>query len=341
MELLLTIDLPKARSLIHHQQKILSIGSCFTEHIGNALSGLKFNVLQNPSGILFDPASVCSSLVSYIRNEACSENDLFFLNELWHSWRHHSRFSGIDKHEVLKAINASQHGAHHFLKEADWLIITLGSSFSYRLTEKAATFSNAHAVGVANCHRAPAQWFGKHLLAIDETVATLDNVIHQLARFNPTLQIIFTISPVRHIRDGVVENNRSKARLLEAVHHLVSKFDKLYYFPAYELVIDVLRDYRFYDIDLVHPNYAATQFVLDHFLNTHTNAETLRLIEELKKIVTARKHKSRFPDTDAHQTFLKAHMHKAIALQQKHPYLNLEEEISYFKNGEMRMESGE
>lgn len=338
MELMLNLNLPKADRLIHHQHALLSIGSCFTEHIGNALKEFKFNVLQNPSGILFDPVSVCSSLVSYIRNDQCSESDLFYLHELWHSWRHHSRFSGVDQHGVLKNINAAHHNAHRFLKEADWLIITLGSSFSYRLTEQASiampSFSNAHTgVGVANCHRAPAQWFQKHLLTIDETVAMLDNALHQLFEFNPKLRIIFTVSPVRHIRDGVVENNRSKARLLEAVHHLVAKFDKLYYFPAYELVIDVLRDYRFYDIDLVHPNYAATQFVLDHFLKAHTSTETLQLIAELKKIVTAHKHRSRFPETGAHQTFLKAHLQKATALQQQHPYLNLQEEINHFSRG--------
>jgi hypothetical protein len=172
------------------------------------------------------------------------------------------------------------------------------------------------------------------MLTIEETVSTLDNTIHQLFRFNPKLQLIFTVSPVRHIRDGVVQNNRSKARLLEAVHHLVSKFDKLYYFPAYELVVDVLRDYRFYDIDLVHPNYAATQFVLDHFLKTHMTDDTLHLVDEIKKLVVAHKHRSRFPETGAHQVFLKSHLQKAKALQQQHPYLDFSEEIRHFSNGE-------
>lgn len=340
MDFMLHIDVPKAERHINHQHKILSVGSCFTEHIGNALKELKFDVLQSPNGILFDPVSVCSSLVSYIGNEQYGESDLFYLNELWHSWRHHSRFSGVDKHSVLSGINASQNKAHHFLKEADWLILTLGSSFSYRVVKDAVNNAgplqnvSSGAGGVANCHRAPAQWFQKHLLSIDEIVAALDNAIHQLFRFNPKLHIIFTVSPVRHIRDGVVENNRSKARLLEAVHHLVNKFDKLYYFPAYELVIDVLRDYRFYDIDLVHPNYAATQFVLEHFLKTHTSAETFQLIEEVKKIVTARKHRSQTPSTIAHQRFLQTHLQKTVALQQKHPHLNLHEEISYFEKGE-------
>jgi hypothetical protein len=282
-----------------------------------------------------------------MRNEAYSESDLFKLNELWHSWSHHSRFSDVDPHAVLKKINNAQHAAHQFLKEADWLIITLGSSFSYRLSETGKTRSAVEIAtntrngweGVANCHRAPGQWFHKHLLTIDETVSTLDNTIHQLFRFNPKLHLIFTISPVRHIRDGVVENNRSKARLIEAVHHLVNKFDKLYYFPAYELVIDVLRDYRFYDIDLVHPNYAATQAVLELFLKTHTSNETQELVEKIKMVVTARKHKAQFPSTAAHQTFLKTHLQKAQALQQQHPHLNLKEEIDYFNQGELKVDS--
>lgn len=338
MDFMLPIILPRADKLISHQQKIMSVGSCFTEHIGTALQDVKFDVLQNPSGILFDPASVCGSLISYIRSEQYNEQDLFYLNEVWHSWRHHSRFSGIDRYEVLKNMNASQHAAHYFLKEAKWLIVTLGSSFSYRLlhteSNKEITQAAFKEQRVANCHRAPAQWFQKDMLTIAETISLLDNALHQLFRFNANLNIIFTISPVRHIRDGVVENNRSKARLLEAVHHLVNKFDKLYYFPAYELVIDVLRDYRFYDIDLVHPNYAATQFVLEHFLKTHTSDATQQLIAEIKKITTAHKHNASFPSTAAHQRFLKINLEKTTALQQQHPYLNLRNELDYFSNGE-------
>lgn len=331
MDFFLNLNWTKADPPITHQHAVFSIGSCFTEHIGHALQDLKFDVLQNPNGILFDPVSVCNSLMSYIRKEPITQEQLFYLNELWHSWQHHSRYSGTDQHEVLKKMNASQDAAHQFLKRADWLIITLGSSFSYRLQSTAAeTFLPGADRGVANCHRAPANWFNKHLLSIDETVSKLDNTLHQLFRFNPKLRFIFTISPVRHIRDGVVENNRSKARLLEAVHHLVNKFDKLYYFPSYEIVIDVLRDYRFYDIDLVHPNYAATQVVLEQFLKTHTSTETQTLLEEIKRIITARKHKTQHPSTEAHRNFLRTQLQKAQALQERHPYLNLQEEIAYF-----------
>ena len=186
---------------------------------------------------------------------------------------------------------------------------------------------------VANCHRAPAQLFHKHLLSIAEIITALDNCLHQLFYFNKKIKILFTISPVRHLRDGLVENNRSKARLIEAVHHLVSKFDRLWYFPAYELVIDVLRDYRFYDIDLAHPNYQATEFVFEKFTSHYFNADSQALMEEIRKIVTARKHKPSQPDTRAHQAFLRAHLQKAQSLQEKYKNLDFQDEIKYFETG--------
>ena len=330
MDYMLKIDIKKPAEQISYKDKILLMGSCFTEHIGSALGDLKFPVLQNPNGILFDPNSVCKSLESYISNTKYKEDDLFKLNEVWNSWNHHSRFSHIDKEECLKEINESQQKAHEFLKQADWLIITLGSSFSYLLKEESSQKPPLGGLGVANCHRAPAQWFNKHLQGIDETVSMLDNVYHQLKLFNPKLKIIFTISPVRHVRDGVMENNRSKARLIEAVHHMINKFEGLYYFPAYELVIDVLRDYRFYDVDMVHPNYPATEFVMEKFKENFIDSGSQSLMEEIRQIVISRKHKAFQPGTNAHKTFLKAHLEKAKDLQSKFPFLDFAEEINYF-----------
>jgi hypothetical protein len=330
MDFMVNIDLKKLPVPINYRDKILLTGSCFTEHIGNALGEMKFSVLQNPNGILFDPNSVCKSLVSYIEPREYKAVDLFQLNEIWNSWQHHSRFSHLDVNAAVETINASQQKAHTFLKEASWIIITLGSSFSYRLAGNAAVASEVINAGVANCHRAPAQWFNKHMLSIDETISLLDNCYHQLLRFNPSLHIIFTVSPVRHLRDGVIENNRSKARLLEAVHHMVGKFDRLYYFPAYELVIDVLRDYRFYDIDLAHPNYMATSFVLEKFIESCIDPSAQSLMEDIKKLVIARKHKAFQPDTEAHRQFLQSHAQKAKEMMKQYPYLDLQEELAYF-----------
>ena len=330
MDLLINIDVKKLAPPISYRDKLMLIGSCFTEHIGNALGDLKFSVCQNPSGILFGPDAVCKNLLSYISNKKYSTPDLFQLNEVWNSWQHHSRFSNINTDEAASIINESEQAAHDFLKKAGWLVITLGSSFSYRLTSNADLASENIGDGVANCHRAPASWFTKEMLEIEDIKSMLEDCLKQLKQFNPELKFIFTVSPVRHIRDGVVENNRSKARLIEAVHYITTKFESAYYFPAYELVIDVLRDYRFYDIDLVHPNYAATEFVLEKFADSCINEETQQLMQEVKKIVIARKHKAFQPETKAHQQFLASHFEKVKALQEKYSFLDLKEELEYF-----------
>lgn len=327
MDFQLPISLGSLPQPIKYGDKLLLTGSCFTEHIGDALRDWKFNVLQNPNGILFDAASVASSLISYIEPRLYTAEDLVFLNELWQSWQHHSVFSGVDRDAVLRSINDSQQRAHAFLKEADWLMITLGSAFSYRLADGAKA--------VANCHRAPGKVFVKHLMTIEEIQTALDGCLYQLRYFNPKLKIIFTVSPVRHLRDGVVENNRSKARLLESVHHLVGKFDRLYYFPAYELVIDVLRDYRFYDIDMAHPNYPATQFVLEKFTEYGIETAARPLMEELRKLVTARRHRPLHPATEAHARFRREQYDKAAELVRRFPFLDLSQELNYFKEGSL------
>jgi hypothetical protein len=323
MEFQLPITFAPLPQPIRYGEKILLTGSCFTEHIGDALSDWKFPTLLNPNGILFDAASVASSLISYISPKRYVAEDLVFFDELWQSWQHHSHFSGTDRAAVLDGINASQERAHAFLREADWLMITLGSAFSYRLADSG--------MAVANCHRAPGKHFVKHLLTIEEIVTALDSCLHQLFYFNPGLKVIFTVSPVRHIRDGVVENNRSKASLIESVHHLVNKFDRLFYFPAYELVIDVLRDYRFYDIDMVHPNYAATQFVLEKFVEYGIESGSRQVLEEVKKLVVARRHRPLHPETEAHARFMREQGEKAAGLAAKYPFLDLSEEIRHFR----------
>jgi len=316
------INIKSLDTPINYRNRILLIGSCFTEHIGNHLADVKFNVLQNPNGILFDPFSVCNSLISYIHNKQYTAEDLFQLNEGWHSWQHHSRFSKPGRDEALELINQSQSKAHQFLRETDWLIITLGSAFVYKLAASGET--------VANCHKAQPQTFQKHLASIDEIISKFDETIHQLFQFNNHLRIIFTISPVRHLRDGVVDNNRSKARLIESVHHLVNKFNRLYYFPAYELVIDVLRDYRFYDIDLAHPNYSATTFVLEKFFESCLDEEARKLSDEIKKLVIARNHKPFNAESIQHKQFLQSQLIKTKQLQERYPFLDLDKEMEFF-----------
>ena len=330
MDLMLKADIKKLTDPIKYGDKIMLIGSCFTEHIGNSLSRLKFNVMQNPNGILFDPDSVARSIRHYVSNLQFTNSDLFQLNETWNSWHHHSRFSSLNAEETLQHINNSNHSAHDFIRQADWLMITLGSAFSYRLTAMATLAGLNPGDGVANCHRAPANWFEKELLPVHTIISLMEDAYKELKKINPGLKIIFTVSPVRHIRDGVIDNNRSKARLIEAVHHLVNSYPGMHYFPAYELVIDVLRDYRFYDIDLVHPNYQATEFVLEKFLEFGIDPTQQELMDDLKKIGIARRHKPFQPGTEAHKKFLDSHLQKIKSIATRHPYLDLSDELDYF-----------
>jgi GSCFA family protein len=308
---------------IRHQDSILLIGSCFTENIGSKLKQFKFSVLDNPNGILFNPVSIAKSVASYISNKQYSEADLFYQNESWNSWEHHSRFSHPDKAACLDGINQSQAAAHAFLKTADWLMITIGSAFVYELESKEV---------VANCHKVPTDKFVKRLLKATEVEAALKQMMDQLLVFNPSIKIIYTISPVRHLRDGFVENNRSKATLIQAVHALTEERKNVFYFPAYELVIDDLRDYRFYAEDMVHPNYSATNYVWEKFVNVCVDELSQKLMKEINIINAAKNHKPFNPTSEQHKRFLYTHLQKTIELNKQYPYIDLSAEKAYFES---------
>lgn len=323
MQLQLNLDIPALQPPVKYSDTIMLIGSCFTENMSERLAQHKFNHLSNPNGILFNPISVADSLESYIEDKIYTPKDLFYLNELWNSWDHHTRFSHIDKEKALEGINQSQVAASKAIKSANWLIITLGSSFQYYLTETGKP--------VANNHRAPSQWFEKRLLDTNTIINRLSAAIDKLLILNPGIRLLITISPVRHIRDGVIDNNRSKARLIESVHILCEKYTRAHYFPAYELVIDILRDYRYYDIDFVHPNYLATSFVWEQFVNACIDPLTRQQMREVLEISISRAHRPRFPETEAHKKFLASCYSKVEKLAIEHPYLNFAEELAYFK----------
>ncbi len=307
---------------ITHCEKQFLIGSCFTENIGTKLKQHKFSVLENPHGILFNPVSIAKSISSYIENKKYCEEDLFYHNEAWHSWDHHSRFSNPDKTNCLMLINNSQQQAHEYLKNTDWLMITLGSAFVYELNNEV----------VANCHKVPTDKFVKKLLSSTEVSDVLKKILEKLRAFNPTLKVIFTISPVRHLRDGFVENNRSKANLIAAIHEIVEKSNQYFYFPAYELVIDDLRDYRFFAEDMVHPNYAATNYVWEKFVLTCIDEPSQQLMRQINEINAAINHKPFNPESEQHKKFLQTNLEKVKKLKQQYPYINLQEEEIFFNH---------
>lgn len=313
---------------INHRNKLLLVGSCFTEQIGNKLSQHKFNVLENPNGILFNPVSISHALISYAEEKKYEEKDLFYYNELWGSWQHHTRFSNIHKVKALDEINFTQEKANRYIRETDWILLTLGSAFVYEkaMDENIETYTSV----VANCHKVPADKFKRRLLETTEIMQVLSSAIAQVKEINPAVKFIFTISPVRHLREGFIENNRSKAALIQAVHSLTNETD-VFYFPAYELVIDDLRDYRFYAEDMVHPNYAATNYVWEKFITTCIDESSQQLMKEVAVIVAAKNHKAFNPSSVQHQKFLQINLEKVERLLQQYPYINFDVEKGVFQ----------
>jgi hypothetical protein len=202
------------------------------------------------------------------------------------------------------------------------LFITLGSAFIYQL------ISTGELVG--NCHKIPQKEFTKKLLTVSEITADYKKLLKELTAINSNLKVVFTISPVRYIRDGVVENNHSKARLIEAVHELVAERENTFYFPAYELIIDDLRDYRFYKADLVHPNEQAIDYVFEKLMDTIFDEETKKLFDKIKDIVTAKEHRPFNKNTEAYQRFKATYLARCLTLKKDNGYINLDAETAYF-----------
>jgi hypothetical protein len=324
----LTLASKRSENSIGYRDSLFLIGSCFSENMGAKLNTHLFKVFENPHGILFNPISVAQSLSDCIHNKQYIEADLFQLNEVWNSWQHHSRFSGISSKEALDKINNSITKAHVFLKTADHIIITLGSAWLYQLNSQ-SPFAAGQVV--ANNHKAPATWFDKALMKPDTLVLLLNKMVKDLLHFNAHLQIIFTISPVRHLREGLVENNRSKAVLIQAVHEIVDSTENVAYFPSYEYVIDDLRDYRFYAEDLVHPNYTASNYVWEKWVETYMNEETQGIMKQVSELQLAVQHKPFFAGSTQHKEFLQNCIAKSERLLSLYPYLPLNDQVQFFK----------
>jgi len=329
MKLRLELEVRNPGFHISHHDKLLLIGSCFTENIGNKFTQLKFNNLQNPHGILFNPVSVCKAIKEYVNKPLYTAHNLFYYNEAWHSWNHHSRFSAPIAESAVDKINDSTNTAHEYLKNADYLFVTFGSAWVYTFTEEA---QSAVAGEVAsNNHKAPGNWFTKRLLTSPETVEMIKDMMLAVLSINPSIKFIYTISPVRHLREGLIENNRSKAVLIDAVHSVVNSHEEnCFYFPSYEIVIDDLRDYRFYSEDMVHPNYLASDYVWDKMVKAYMKEETIQLNKAIEEMNIAYKHKPFNETSNQHQTFLKSCLNKVSALKEQYPHLDFQKEIAYF-----------
>ena len=311
MDFILPFPLKKLPQQVNIQQAMLLAGSCFAEEIGAKLSERKFNSLVNPHGILYNPISICGAVSDYVANKKYSQADIFLHDELWRSFSHHGKFSDVNADACLANINHNISQAHQQLKNAKWLVLTFGSAFAYTHNDTV----------VANCHKLPAAQFKKVLLTKEQIVADWQKQLNVLKAFSPALQIMFTVSPVRYVRDGVIENNRSKGILLDTVHTLVEHNSNCFYFPAYEIVIDELRDYRFFKEDLVHPNHLAINYVWQKFVDAACDDETKNFMADYEPIMRSLQHRDLQQETSASIKFKKALEEKQSALRKKYPFV--------------------
>ena len=290
------IKIPESYESINHSSEILLLGSCFSENIGNKLAYFKFNQLTNPYGVLFHPKAIETFIADCVIEKQYLQSDLFTFNDLFHSYHHHSSFSDTSEEKVLHNINNVIETAFVFLKNASHLIITLGTAWVYK-QKKTGNI-------VTNCHKVPQQAFEKALLSPIEIEECLGRIQKKLAVFNPSLKIIFTLSPVRHLKDGFIENTLSKSHLNTAIHQ-ICKTENCFYFPAYEIVMDDLREYRFYKKDMLHPNDIAVDYIWEQFSKNWISEVSKKHFKNIDSIQKDLSHKPFHKESTNHQKFLK------------------------------------
>lgn len=309
------VDIPLSELKINHCHKIAMIGSCFTQNIGEKLKGDKFDVSINPFGILFNPISVAKAIKSCFDQIYVKEDSLLKEGEQWLSLNHHSEYNSLKAIDTLKKINNSIKDSEEYYVNGDYLIITLGTAWVYEYNESKEI--------VANCHKIPNKKFTKRLLSIDEIVDTYSKLFLEVQEINPSQKIIFTVSPVKHLKDGVVENNRSKSVLHLAIMELINKFKHVSYFPSYEIVLDELRDYRFYKEDMLHPNQQAVNYIYERFSNTFYTEETLGLNKRIRKLTLALAHRPFNSNSESHRLFLQQTKEKISQIEKDYPYIKI------------------
>ncbi|MDR1886459.1 MAG: GSCFA domain-containing protein [Prevotellaceae bacterium] len=322
MQLQTIIEIKPFTEKLNHTGKILMLGSCFANNIGEYLQNVKFDVLINPFGVVYNPFSIAKSMKSLIANDKITENSLMQHNGLYCNFAYHTSFSASEKYLALEKMNAAGQQGAEFLKNAGTVIITFGSAIAYR-HRRTDTI-------VANCHKIPAREFEKINLEIDDIVKITGAMIQNVRTLNSEVNFIFTVSPVRYLNDGAHENQLSKSRLLIAVNEICRTNPRCRYFPAYEIMMDELRDYRFYADDMLHPSKIAVDHILRKFTDAAVSNESQKIIGEITKIAKAKQHRPFNPDTAEHKTFLSNYLEKTRQLQAKYPFLNLQEELEYF-----------
>lgn len=308
------IPILKSNHQIDYNSKIVSLGSCFAVNMGDKLDYFKFSNTINPFGILFHPLALEKFIHYALSQKQFTETDIFYNNERWHCFDAHSDLSSPDKEILLNNLNTAITTTHTQLKQASHLVITLGTAWVYTYLESGSM--------VANCHKVPQKQFSKGLLSIDSIKESLHNLIDSIAAFNPGIHIIFTVSPVRHIKDGFTENLWSKSNLISALQDVLNKQESnCSYFPSYEIMMDELRDYRFYAEDMIHPNSIAIDYIWERFTDIWITTDATATMQEADSIQKGLQHRSFNPDSQQHRDFIAKLNTRIARLQEKYPHI--------------------
>lgn len=318
MKLQTRIPQIKATCPIDYDSRLFVVGSCFSENIGKKLAHFKFRSFQNPLGILFHPMAIENLITRAVQNSHYSDKDIFFLNGRWQTFEAHSSMGEVSKEQLLSRLDQNVRATRLQLEQATHVIITLGTAWVY-------THMASQQI-VANCHKVPQKEFSKELLSVDTIVDSLKNIVNQVHGLNDRAKFILTVSPVRHLKDGFVENQRSKAHLITAVHEVIENenINSAVYFPSYELLMDELRDYRFYDSDMVHPSTLAIDYVWERFKLAWISPSVFSVMDEIDTIQKGLGHRPFHEDSEAHLNFKKLLQTKIEKLRQSYPFMNFE-----------------
>ncbi len=322
MEFRTRVEIPSSKIKIDHTSGILLIGSCFADNIGSRLKELKFRAGHNPFGVLYNPVSVKDNLGLLMERKTFSESDLYRVNDRWISFSHYTHFSDPDQTVCLQKINDSIISASELLADARFLFITFGTARVYEFIKTGKI--------VANCHKIPAREFKRFLLNPEDIVREYDMLLPALRTYNPDLQIVFTVSPIRHWKDGATGNQLSKSILLVAIHQLVEKYEFTHYFPAYEIFMDELRDYRFYAGDMLHPSDAALDYIWEKFTETFISDESVKLMRAIEKIIKAKAHRPVNASSIEHARFREKVREQIDEVLRIYPSLDFAEELAIF-----------
>jgi hypothetical protein len=308
------IPIAKPQQPITYSSKIISLGSCFAENMGAKLAYFKFQNSTNPFGIIFNPVAIEKLINRAVHKIEFTEKDIFFHNEHWHCYEVHSELSNTSPELVLENLNKLLHYFRSQLNEASHVILTYGTSWVYRLKTTKEV--------VANCHKVPQNQFDKEILSVEVIQKSIQNTINLIQEVNPNCNFIFTVSPVRHIKDGFVENQRSKAHLITAIHSSIFHLPTSIYFPSYEIMMDELRDYRFYGEDMLHPNQTAIDYIWIQFFENYISEKEFVTMQQVCDIQKALHHKPFNPLSESHQKFLANLKEKIMQLQVKLPFVS-------------------